>query len=70
MAEAFAKAQGEARNAFGDDTVFLEKAIENHFVKEEFRPMMMIDNSAQPLLDRFERYRAPVVKKWIGPEET
>jgi acetyl/propionyl-CoA carboxylase alpha subunit/acetyl-CoA carboxylase carboxyltransferase component len=28
LAEAFAKAQGEARNAFGDDTVFLEKAIE------------------------------------------
>jgi uncharacterized protein (TIGR00730 family) len=51
-------------------SLFLEKAIENHFVKEEFRPMMMIDSSAQSLLDRFERYRAPVVKKWIGPEET
>ena len=51
-------------------SLFLEKAIENHFVKEEFRPMMIIDDSPRSLLDRFERYRAPVVRKWIGPEET
>jgi uncharacterized protein (TIGR00730 family) len=50
--------------------VFLEKAIENKFVKEEFRPMMMMDESPASLLDRFASYRAPRVKKWIGPEET
>ena len=50
--------------------IFLEKAIENKFVKEEFRPMMMMDESPASLLDRFASYRAPRVKKWIGPEET
>ena len=49
---------------------FLEKAIENRFVKDEFRPMMMIDESSGSLLDRFADYSAPHVRKWIGPEET
>ena len=49
---------------------FLENAIRNQFVKEEFRPMMMIENEPSRLLDRFDSYTAPVVKKWIGAEET
>lgn len=49
---------------------FLEKAIESQFVKEEYRPMLMIDESASRLLDRFEAYQAPKVRKWIGAEET
>jgi uncharacterized protein (TIGR00730 family) len=49
---------------------FLEKAIDQQFVKEEYRPMMMMEEHAASLLDRFETYRAPKVKKWIGPEET
>jgi uncharacterized protein (TIGR00730 family) len=49
---------------------FLENAIDQQFVKEEFRPMMMMDDRPASLLDRFAAYRAPRVKKWIGPEET
>ena len=49
---------------------FLEQAIDQRFVKEEFRPMMMMENSAGILLDRFAAYQAPKVKKWIGSEET
>jgi len=49
---------------------FLESAIEQQFVKEEYRPMMMMDDSPAALLDRFFRYRAPRVRKWIGDEET
>lgn len=49
---------------------FLEKAVEEQFVKPEFRPMIMMDDSASALLRRFDEYRAPKVKKWIGPEET
>jgi uncharacterized protein (TIGR00730 family) len=51
-------------------SAFLEKAIENQFVREEYRPMIMIEDAASRLLDRFENYRAPRVKKWIGSEET
>ena len=49
---------------------FLENAIRNQFVKEEFRPMMMIEDEPSRLLDRFDSYTAPVVRKWIGAEET
>ncbi len=49
---------------------FLENAIEQKFVKEEYRPMIMMDDAPGALLNRFDTYRAPKVKKWIGPEET
>ena len=49
---------------------FLENAIEQQFVKEEYRPMIIMDEAPAVLLDRFDHYRAPQVKKWIGPEET
>ena len=49
---------------------FLEHAIDQRFVQQEFRPMIMMDQSASTLLDRFQNYSAPQVKKWIGPEET
>ncbi|MDT8319018.1 MAG: TIGR00730 family Rossman fold protein [Xanthomonadales bacterium] len=49
---------------------FLEHAFEQHFVRQEYRPMLMLEDSAPALLDRFAAYRAPQVKKWIGQEET
>ncbi len=49
---------------------FLENAIDQQFVKEEYRPMIIMDEKPGVLLDRFNDYRAPRVKKWIGPEET
>ena len=55
---------------FDELSAFLEKAIREKFVKEEFRPMMMMDVSPARLIDRFSSYVAPSVKKWIGPEET
>ena len=49
---------------------FLDHAIEQRFVKEEYRPMIIMEESPGILLDRFNSYQAPEVKKWIGPEET
>lgn len=49
---------------------FLETAIGEQFVKEEYRPMIIMEDQAGRLLDRFETYRAPKVRKWIGAEET
>ena len=58
-------------NSYYDELfAFLEKAIEQQFVKEAYRPMMMMDASPERLLNRFTAYRAPRVKKWIGAEET
>jgi len=49
---------------------FLEHAIDQRFVREEYRPMIMMEQTASGLLDRYQLYRAPSVRKWIGPEET
>lgn len=49
---------------------FLEHTIEQQFVREEYRPMMIMETTAEALLDRFETYDPPQVKKWIGPDET
>ena len=49
---------------------FLEHAIDQRFVREEYRPMIMMEQTAGGLLDRYQSYQAPLVKKWIGPEET
>jgi uncharacterized protein (TIGR00730 family) len=49
---------------------FLEHAIDQRFVREEYRPMIMMEQTAGGLLDRYRSYQAPTVKKWIGPEET
>ena len=49
---------------------FLDHAFEQNFVREDFRPMIMRDASPISLLDRFESYRPPRVRKWIGPDET
>ena len=49
---------------------FLEHAIDQRFVREEYRPMIMMEQTANGLLDRYMKYQAPTVKKWIGPEET
>lgn len=49
---------------------FLEHAIDQRFVQEEYRPMIMMEQTAGGLLDRYLQYQAPSVKKWIGPEET
>lgn len=49
---------------------FIEHSVEHRFVKRAQQPMIMMDREPGALLDRFATYRAPKVKKWIGPEET
>lgn len=50
--------------------VFLEHAMEQGFVREQYRPMMIMEEDPARLLDRFESYQAPRVRKWLGPEQT
>jgi len=49
---------------------FLERAVAEGFVREAYRPMIVLDESCERLLDRFAAYRAPRVRKWIRTEET
>lgn len=49
---------------------FLEHAMDEAFVKPDYRPMIMVEEDPATLLSRFQSYQAPVVKKWIGEDET
>jgi uncharacterized protein (TIGR00730 family) len=48
---------------------FLDKLAEERFVRREHRDMLIIEQDATRLLQRFETYRAPEVEKWIRSEE-
>ena len=48
---------------------FLDNAIEQQFVREICRPMLMTARKPVELLDRFASYRAPRVRKWMAEDE-
>lgn len=48
---------------------FLEHAMDQAFVRTEYRPMMIVEQDPATLLARFRDYRAPTVRKWITEEE-
>lgn len=55
---------------YDDLARFLEHAMAEQFVREAYRAMLMIEDDPAALLDRFAAYRAPRVRKWLGPDET
>jgi uncharacterized protein (TIGR00730 family) len=48
---------------------FLETAFSEHFVRDPFRPMLIMEEDPVRLLDRLRDYRAPQVRKWLDAEE-
>ena len=48
---------------------FLDNAIEQQFVREVCRPMLMTSHDPVDLLNQFASYRAPKVRKWMGEDE-
>ena len=55
---------------YDDLARFLEHAMAEEFVREAYREMLIVEETPAALLDRFAAYRAPRVRKWLGPEET
>ena len=49
---------------------FLEHAITEQFVKPDYRELLILEESAEQLLARFDGYQAPRIHKWVGPGET
>lgn len=49
---------------------FLEQAIDEQFVKPIYRDMLIMTEDSGEMLDRFESYQAPKVRKWLSPSET
>jgi hypothetical protein len=49
---------------------FLDHAVSERFLRLEHRAMVLVDDDAERLLERFIAYRAPDVEKWIDRTET
>jgi len=45
---------------------FLDRAVEEKFVRQAHRDMVIVESDPRALLDRFESYEPPRVVKWIN----
>ncbi|HET6566215.1 MAG TPA: TIGR00730 family Rossman fold protein [Xanthomonadales bacterium] len=57
-------------NYFDHLALFLQHAMDERFVREEYKPMIIMEQQPETLLDRFSQYQPPQVRKWIGPDES
>lgn len=46
-------------------SLFLQHAMDERFVREEYQSMMIMEQQPEALLDRFNNYQPPQVHKWI-----
>jgi uncharacterized protein (TIGR00730 family) len=44
---------------------FLDHSVQEAFLRDVHRAMLLVEDSPRSLLDRFAAYRAPVVAKWL-----
>ena len=44
---------------------FLQHAVDERFLKDVHRELLMVEDSAESLLDAFANYQAPTVDKWV-----
>lgn len=44
---------------------FLDQAVEQGFMKQVYRDMIIVENSSERLLQKINIYQAPAEKKWI-----
>ncbi len=51
-------------------SAFLDHTVEEGFVKDIHRSMLIVEKNPATLLDRFTTYEPPLVNKWIGRENT
>jgi uncharacterized protein (TIGR00730 family) len=49
---------------------FLDHAVAEKFIKDVHRAMLLVEEQPERLLERFERYQAPPVAKWVDRTST
>ena len=49
---------------------FLNHSVQEQFVKQQSREMLMVEDRPETLLKAFDAYRAPVVNQWIHHNQT
>jgi uncharacterized protein (TIGR00730 family) len=59
-----------AEGYFDGLTSFLDHMVAERFVKQAHRQMLIVERDPKALLDRFGKYTAPVVKKWVQEGQT
>jgi uncharacterized protein (TIGR00730 family) len=45
--------------------LFLDRAVEERFVRPEHRAMLLVEDDPEQLLDALSSWRAPIVAKWL-----
>lgn len=45
---------------------FLEQAVSKGFMRTEHKEMLLVSDTPEDLLMRFESYQAPTIEKWVG----
>jgi len=60
----------DVRGYYAPLLTFLDRAVEERFVREEIRRIAIVESQPEALLRRFTEYRPPAVAKWIDREET
>lgn len=45
---------------------FLNNSVQQQFLKKEHRDMVIVDRNPDGLLKQFQKYKAPIVPKWIN----
>lgn len=49
---------------------FLDHVLAEQFVKKHHHSMLIVETHPDTLLDRYVNYQPPVVRHWVGKEET
>ncbi len=60
----------DVANYFDGLLAFIDRAVEEKFVRDAHRAMVIVERDPRVLLDRFESYEPPRVKKWISAGAT
>jgi uncharacterized protein (TIGR00730 family) len=60
----------DVRSYYAHLAAFLDHAVAERFVTVEHREMLVVERRAEALLEAFERWRAPLLTKWIDRAQT
>jgi len=45
---------------------FLDHSVDQLFIRRQRRDMLLVSTDPDDLLAQFERYKAPIIEKWIN----
>jgi uncharacterized protein (TIGR00730 family) len=55
---------------FDSLTLFLDHAVDEQFVKQPHRSLLIVESDAKKLLERFRSHEPPVIAKWLDTKGT